>query len=158
MFDRSTLRVCTLLMAALAAACTPTTIYHREGTEVTRVYSELSTCQVTALSQVPVENRQRYIPPDYSYRSFCYSNGQCVSRRVLLRPGYFETYDANEPLRTNVTRSCMTDQGFSRVSLPQCSSDVVAATTITRTRVQPPITDTSCIIRIRSGGYQIVNP
>ena len=147
-----------LFVVLALSSCGPTTIYHRDGADVSRIDSDLSACRVSALNQVPVNERQRYIAPTYTYRSFCYAGGYCHSRRVLLRPGYFETYDVNEGLRADVTRSCMTNKGFDRVSLPLCSAEVTRATTITRTRVQPPITDNSCIIRIQNGGYQIVNP
>lgn len=158
MLGRSSLFMSTLSTLLVMASCSPTTIYHRDGADVSRVESDLASCQVTALNQVPVDERRRYIPPTYTYRPYCYAGGHCVQRRVLLRAGYFETFDANESLRASVARLCMTDKGFSRVSLPRCSPDIVEATTITRTKVQPPITESSCIIRIRSGGYQIVNP
>lgn len=139
-------------------SCNSPPIYYREGADVSRVDADFAACQVSALQQVPVDQRRRYIPPEYTYRTYCHAPGHCTTRRVLVRPGYFETYDANEGLRGDVANACMTGQGFDRVTLPLCSPAVIERTTITRTRVQPPITDESCIIRIRSGGYQIVNP
>ncbi|MEL7013593.1 MAG: hypothetical protein AAFO72_09965 [Pseudomonadota bacterium] len=156
--QRFTLRFYLLSAALCVAACAPISVYHREGMETARVSSDLLACEVDALNQVPVNQRQRFIPPEYTYRSFCYTNGHCVSRRVLIRPGYFETYDANVGLRADVKASCMTRKGFSRVSLPQCSRDVINNTVISGNTIQPALTETSCIIRLKSGGYQIVSP
>ncbi|MEM7075987.1 MAG: hypothetical protein AAGA28_17540 [Pseudomonadota bacterium] len=145
------------LILALSG-CTPVSVYYQEGAEVSRIDSALTQCRVTALELVPVNERRRYIPPTYTYRNYCSAPGACYTRRILINPGYWETYDANEGLRAEATQTCMSGSGFGRVSLPQCSPEVVERTTITRTRVQPPITDKSCIIRIRGGSYQIVTP
>ena len=61
-------------------------------------------------------------------------------------------------LGARVAKQCMADQGYEKVSLKPCPPEVVEATVITATRVQPPLTKDSCAIRIRGGKYQIVNP
>lgn len=148
-----------LLSALLTlTACTSMTIYHRDGAEVSRIDTDLTACRASAQTEVPPDIRQRYIPPVYSYQSYCYPNGYCTSQRILSAPGYFTPYDANEGKRAAWIQSCMAQKGFSQISLPLCEGEVTRATTIRRTRVQPPITETSCIIRIRGGGYQIVTP
>ena len=151
-------RACLLLVLLTLTACTSTTIYYRDGAEVSRIASDLTSCQSNALTRVSPDIRQRYIPPVYSYQPYCDANGNCTSQRIQTAPGYFTSYDANEGVRAAWTQSCMSEKGFNQISLPLCGADVIKATTVTRTQVQPPITEDSCIIRIRGGGYQIVTP
>ncbi|QFT93033.1 hypothetical protein FIU86_09265 [Roseovarius sp. THAF9] len=145
-------------VAPLLAGCLPTTVYYKEGAPVSGVARDRTQCNVAALREVPVRTLTRYIPPTYSYRPVCNAAGACKTVRVLLSPGRWERYDANEGLRARVARQCMADQGYQKVSLKPCPPEVVEATVITATRVQPPLTENSCAIRIRGGKYQIVNP
>ncbi|WP_420555878.1 hypothetical protein [Roseovarius sp.] len=145
-------------VALLLAGCLPTTVYYKEGAPVSGVARDHTQCDVDALRQVPVRTLTRYIPPTYSYRQVCNGAGACRTVRVILSPGRWERYDANEGLRARVARQCMADQGYEKVSLKPCPPEVVEATVITATRVQPPLTEKSCAIRIKGGKYQIVNP
>ncbi|MGK7652972.1 hypothetical protein ACSQ76_11330 [Roseovarius sp. B08] len=140
------------------SGCLPTNVYYREGAPVSGVERDRTQCDVAALRQVPVRTLTRFIPPTYSYRPICNGAGKCRTVRVLLSPGRWESYDANEGLRARVARQCMADQGYQKVSLKPCPPEVVEATVITATRVQPPLTENSCAIRIKGGKYQIVNP
>lgn len=140
------------------AGCLPTNVYYREGAPVSGVERDRTQCDVNALREVPVRTLTRYIPPTYSYRQICNGTGACRTIRVVVSPGRWERYDANEGLRARVAKQCMADQGYQKVSLKPCPPEVVEATVITATRVQPPLTENSCAIRIKGGKYQIVNP
>ncbi len=142
----------------LLAGCLPLSLYYKEGVEVSRVDSDLTRCGVFALKEVPRDIRRRYIPPVYDYRRYCNSTGQCTVRRVLIRPGRWESYDANEGLRSSVQAQCMAGRGYQKVKLQACSPTVIENTRVTSTRVLPPLTANSCAIRIKGGKYQIVTP
>lgn len=144
--------------ALMMSGCLPTTVYYREGAPVSGIERDRTACDVAALREVPVRTLTRYIPPTYSYRQVCNGAGNCRTVRVLLSPGRWESYDANEGLRARVAKQCMADQGYQKVSLKPCPPEVVEATVITATRVQPELTENSCAIRIKGGKYQIVNP
>ncbi|WP_317054551.1 hypothetical protein [Roseovarius rhodophyticola] len=133
-------------------------LYYKEGVEVTRVDSDLARCGVFALREVPKDIRRRYIPPVYDYRRYCSGSGNCTIQRVLIRPGRWESYDANEELRSTVQAQCMADRGYAKVRLKACSPSVIEQTRITSTRVLPPLTANSCAIRIKGDKYQIVTP
>lgn len=140
------------------AACFPLSLYYQEGTPVARIDADQTNCEIDALQKVPVDLRRRFISPIYDYKTICNAAGACSTYRVLISPGRWESYDANEALRAKVARQCMHAKGYERVQLPACSPAVIEATTITATRVQPPITNKSCAIRLKSGRYQIVTP
>ncbi|MEM8776540.1 MAG: hypothetical protein AAGF53_16010 [Pseudomonadota bacterium] len=146
------------LAAAVLTSCAPLSVYYQEGAEVSRIDATLLDCRTSALAKVPEKLRKRYIPPVYTTRSYCYASGKCYYQRILLSPGYFETYDANQGLRSQVTDQCMFDEGFEIVEIPQCNLEVTQQTTIRATQVQPKLQDNSCSIRVEGGRYQIVNP
>ena len=145
-------------LAATLSGCLPLSVYYREGAEVGGIARDRTACDVAALREVPVRKLTRYIPPTYSYRKSCNATGACTTILILVSPGRWESYDANEGLRARVAVQCMADKGYAKVKLKPCPSDVVADTTITATRVQPPLTSQSCAIKIRAGKYQIVTP
>ena len=147
-----------LASAVFLAGCFPLSLYYKEGVEVSRIDSDLARCGVFALREVPRDIRRRYIPPVYDYRRYCNSLGQCTTRRVLIHPGRWESYDANEGLRSTVQTQCMADRGYAKVRVKACSPSVIEQTQITSTRVLPPLAPNSCAIRIKGGKYQIVTP
>jgi len=146
------------LAAILLSGCLPLSVYYREGAEVSRIERDQTACDVQALSEVPKRILTRYIPPTYSYRQSCNAAGACKTVRILLSPGRYEQYDANEGLRARAAAQCMADKGYQKVSVKPCPGDVIEETVITSTRVQPRLTKDSCAIRIRGGKYQIVTP
>ena len=144
--------------AVLLSGCLPLSVYYREGVEVSRIEQDRTACDVQALQEVPKRILTRYIPPTYSYRQRCNAAGACKTVRILLSPGRWERYDANEGLRARAAAACMAGKGYAKVKLKPCPPDVVEETAITATRVQPRLTANSCVIRIRGGKYQIVTP
>ncbi|MEL6171295.1 MAG: hypothetical protein AAFQ04_10585 [Pseudomonadota bacterium] len=146
------------VLAMVVSSCAPLSVYYQEGAEVSRIDASLLSCQTSSLAKVPEKLRKRYIPAVYGSRPFCYSSGKCFYKHVLIRPGYFETFDANEGLRAKVTDQCMTDKGFAFVEIPHCSPEVTQETIIRATTVQPKLSEQSCSIRVEGGRYQIVTP
>lgn len=140
------------------SGCFPLSVYYREGASVARMENDRTDCRVEALAKVPVAMRTRYIPPVYDTRTICTATGYCTSQRILISPGRWESYDVNEGLRNEVTTQCMERKGYARVRVPACSPQVIEQTTISATRVFPPLSDRSCAIRIRGDRYQIVTP
>ena len=140
------------------AGCGPLPLYYKEGEQVGQIDATLTQCRVESLGKVPVAERRRYVPPVYANRTFRAEDGTHYTRRVLVQRGGFETYDANEDLREEVTDQCMATNGFQQVSIPTCSAGITRATTIRATEVLPTLTADSCAIRIRGGKFQIVTP
>ncbi|MEO1137884.1 MAG: hypothetical protein AAFW87_00370 [Pseudomonadota bacterium] len=145
-------------LSLLLSGCLPLSVYYREGAQVSRIDSDRSTCALFALRQVPVRKLTRYIPPTYSYKQSCNASGACTTIPVLISPGRWETYDANEGLRAKVAEQCMVEQGYQKVRIKPCPPAVIENTTIRATQVQPPLTTASCAIRIKGDKYQIVTP
>jgi hypothetical protein len=73
-----------------------------------------------------------------------------------MLPGPVIVYDANEGLRGEVTRQCMTAQGYQYLTLPACPDAVAQATPPGVTHIMPPLSAQSCAIRNRDGSWQIV--
>jgi hypothetical protein len=147
-----------LSLCAVVAGCAPLSIYYREGAAVTRMQSDLTNCEVSAVQSVP-ESRQlrrgpaRYIPgPRY-----CDGYGNCRYGPGYYIPGEVYTVDANVGLRSRVTDQCMTGKGYTEVTLPQCSAAVAQSVPPGVTRALPKLTSTSCVIRNSGGSWQIVS-
>lgn len=147
-----------LSLLAVLAGCAPLSIYHREGVEVTRMRSDQTNCEVSALRDVP-EARQirrgpaRYIPgPRY-----CDRNGYCRYGAGYYIPGEVYTVDANAGLRGRVADQCMAQKGYAPVTLPRCSNAVAQSVPPGSTRVLPKLTSSSCVIRNQGGTWQIVS-
>lgn len=143
---------------ALLAACAPLELYHKEDVQVARLDSDLTGCRVSARSRVPADIRSRYIPPVYSHRRICGAGGSCSYLPILLSPGRFKTYDANEGLRDDTVRVCMAGKGYAKVSIPPCDTDIARSAPKEATRTLPRLTSQSCAIRFRSGRWRIVSP
>ncbi len=107
-------------LLSLLAGCAPLSIYHKEGTSVSRMQSDLLSCEVAAAQDVPIATELRREPPYYVPGDrVCYSNGKCYLRGGYYIPGRVYTVDANRGLRSRVQAQCMADQGYSPVTLPQ---------------------------------------
>lgn len=139
-------------------ACAPLTIFYKQGEEVSRMEHDLTDCRVSALNRVPVDRRQHYVPPIYDTRTICDGSGNCRSVHVLVSPGRWKTYDANEELRDDVVDQCMAEQGYAKVSLPRCDASTTRATEPVATHVLPPLTENSCVVPLQSGRWKIVTP
>ncbi|WP_371224183.1 hypothetical protein [Roseovarius sp. 2305UL8-3] len=147
-----------VLALGVAAACTPLNLYYKEGTPVDRLNRDEANCGLEAAKAVPIDNRTRIVPGTQIPKTHCNAAGQCHTYWVQTTPDRIETYDANEGARRAYEEQCMIAKGYQRVRLPACTSDVVEATQISRTKVLPPITGESCAIRIKGGGWQVVTP
>ena len=148
----------TLICLMLVAACAPVTMYYNTGTEVSRLESDLLSCQVSAARNVPVSNQVRRDPPQYyPARRICRHDGSCYTRGGFFEPGDVYTVDVNAGLRTRVTDQCMAERGYREVSIPRCPSNVSRDAIPAVTRVLPPLTADSCILRNKDKTWQILN-
>lgn len=148
-----------VLTAALVLiqACTPFSIYHQPGVEVSRMQSDLLNCQVASSQSVPVSTQIRREPPRYiPGRHYCRPDGRCYRDAGYYIPGEVYTVDANAGLRGRVTTQCMADRGYRPVELPACSGAVKARAPQGVTTVLPPLDEKSCVIRNDDRTWQIV--
>ncbi|QYX55492.1 hypothetical protein K1T73_10275 [Roseovarius sp. SCSIO 43702] len=139
-------------------SCAPLTVWHKPGGAVAEMERALTACEVTALRQVPRDIRRRYTPPTRAPYTACDGTGHCWTTWRVVSPGRWESWDANEGLRSRVARQCMMDKGYRRVEVPACDPEITRATDLAVTRVMPPLTSQSCAIRFKTGRWQIVTP
>ena len=120
---------------------------------------DTTACEVRGLRDAPVANQTRVLPPIYIPGPIhCPKKGECYRRPGYWAGGGIETVDANEDLRDRVIAQCMADRGYVPVNLPRCrDSDTAAAVYQPRQNV-PPLSDTSCVITYRDGGWRIIDP
>ena len=145
-------------LLSVLAGCAPLSIYHKEGTSVSRMQSDLLSCEVAAAQDVPIATELRREPPYYVPGDrVCYSNGKCYLRGGYYIPGRVYTVDANRGLRSRVQTQCMADQGYSPVTLPQCSNAVARQVPPGVTKTLPALAEKNCVIRNDDGTWQIVN-
>lgn len=151
------IRLSLLCLVALAA-CAPPALYYKPGAAPAQIETNLTSCQVSALNQVPRDIRTRYIPAQYAPYRYCNSHGRCYTRHRLISPARTESYDANEGLRARVTEQCMAQAGYRPVSLPKCDPDKVRASQVAADAPQPRLEGTSCTFRLPTGEWRIVTP
>ena len=140
------------------SACTPLTIYHRDGVAVSRMQSDLLDCQVGALEDAPVSSQLRRGPPRYipSYR-YCPHAGSCYRRGGYYYPGEVYSVDVNASLRSQLENRCMASQGYKRVELPNCPAGTKAPDGQVQSRTLPPLSENTCAIRGENGSWRIVD-
>lgn len=151
-------KILPLAAAALLAGCAPFGLYYREGTAVSRMNSDLTDCQVSALQKVPVAQEIRFTPTRVIALNDCDANGQNCIRRYEIVGGDPYTADVNKTLRAKVEAQCMAGKGYSWVELPPCPAPVADAAPKTVTVVLPPLSEKSCAIQRGGGRWQIVTP
>lgn len=140
------------------AACAPLSIYYKPGVSVTRLEQETTTCQVAALKDAPVATQIRQEPPRYiPGRIVCDGRGYCYDTGPYWIEGRIYTVDVNESLRVRLTDQCMANKGFTPARIPQCPAGVSEQVPPRATTTLPPLTPDSCVIKYKSGGFQIVN-
>ena len=148
-----------LVLAALVlTACAPPQLFYQEGVTVSRLDADLVQCRVDAARNVPVRLQRRYIPPVYDHRPICHGTGSCTYIRVLISPGRYQEYDANEGLRSSVTDQCMIGKSYEKVSLPACTGGIAPNASLPSSRTLPPISSTTCAVRTKTGRWQIITP
>ena len=150
-----------LSIAALCAlaACGPVSTYYKPGVSVSRLDTDRTNCQVSALSKAPVANQIRREPPIFVQgRVICNKRGQCARQPGYWVEGDIYTVDVNAGLRDRVTDMCMAEKGYEPVSIPRCSQNVVQAAQPRQTVTLPTLTQSSCVIPYKDGRFQIVNP
>lgn len=139
------------------AGCAPLDIYYKPGATVEKLDRETTACKVAALKDAPVANQIRREPPILiPGRVYCDGAGYCYDTGPYWVEGRIYTVDVNAGLRRKLEDQCMAAKGFAPVRIPQCpagTSDKVPARATTRL---PPLSETSCAIRYRSGAFQIV--
>lgn len=142
----------------MVAGCAPLTTYYQPGKSVGTLNRDTTTCQVSALRDVPASTQIRRIPPEFvPPRRICDSAGNCRVIPGYYIPGEVISYDPNDGLRKRVERQCMADKGYSPVSIPPCPDNVARAVPVAATRVLPPLGPKACVIRNKDGTFQIVN-
>lgn len=147
-----------LSLCSVLAGCAPMSLYYREGVEVTRMQSDLTTCEVGALKDVPESRQVRRGPPRYiPGPRYCDGTGTCRYGPGYYIPGELYTVDANAGLRARVSDQCMAQKGYREISLPQCSAAVAQSVPSGVTRVLPKLTESACVIRNSGGSWQIVS-
>ncbi len=147
-----------LVALCLVAACGPPGLYYKQGVPVQHLLSDEAQCGLDSVRAVPVDNRTRFIPGTREPRRICDAAGKCTTIWVQVTPDRWETYDANEDTRRNFERNCMITKGYQRISLPSCSSQIAENVLLSQSQVMPPLTQESCAVRLRGGGWQIVTP
>ena len=150
-----------LSIVALCAlvACGPVSTYYKPGVSVSRLDTDRTNCQVSALSKAPVANQIRREPPVFVQgRLICNKRGQCARQPGYWIDGDIYTVDVNAGLRDQVTDMCMAEKGYEPVSIPRCSQNVVQAAQPRQTVTLPTLTASSCVIPYKDGRFQIVNP
>ena len=146
-----------VLAAVLLTACAPLDTYYKPGVSVADLNRATTTCKVEALRQVPTSTQVRQAPPSYvPARRVCRAANQCRVLPGYYVPGPLITYDPNEGLRRQVEGQCMADRGFAPVSIPACPDAVARSVPQRATTTLPPLNEKSCVIRYRSGRFQIV--
>ncbi|MDW4497790.1 hypothetical protein R5H30_07345 [Sulfitobacter sp. D35] len=146
-------------LVALLTACAPLTTYYREGVEVSRLATDQTNCEIKALQQVPPSNQIRREAPYYvPGRRSCNDRGDCRVYGGYWIPGDVYTVDVNRGLRERAETLCMAEQGYSRVTLPDCAPGVAQSVAPASTTRLPPLRQGSCAIRRGGGRWQIVTP
>lgn len=143
---------------AAVTGCAPLDTYYKPGASVAAVTRQTTTCEVSALAQVPTSTQIRQNPPRFiPARQICNSSGKCRTIPGYYQPGTTYTVDVNAPLRGRVTQQCMADKGFVPVTIPACPSSVANAAPARATQTLPTLRENSCVIRNSDGSFQIVN-
>lgn len=152
------MRRCVILtVLSLISGCAPLETYYRAGATVEALKSDGLACEVQALKDAPVANQTRITPPRYiPARRVCDSAGTCTTRGGFWLDGDVYTVDANADLRQRIERQCMARRGYSPAEIPQCPPDVARKAPPGVTRVLPPLSEASCVIRNEDGTIQIV--
>ncbi len=146
----------------LLVTCGPVTLYHKQGSSVSRLKTDLLSCQVDALEKAPVATQIRQYPPYYvPGRRYCRSNGECYTRGGFFAPGEIYSVDVNARLRNDLEEQCMSGRGYRPVALPRCNSAAVPSApqdTANTAQTLPALSQTSCAARDAAGDWQIISP
>lgn len=147
-----------VLCGAALLACAPLETYYKPGASLTDLNRDTTACEVAALRDVPVSFQIRRKPPVFvpGNRS-CDAEGNCTGHHGYYIDGGVESYDPNVALRGRVELQCMADKGYAPVSIPPCPDRIAKATPAAATTRLPALTENSCVIRNKSGSFQIVN-
>ena len=141
----------------LLGACAPFEIYYKTGTSVTKLQTDTTNCEVSALRDAPVANQIRQEAPYYiPGRTYCDANGNCHQGGGYWRQGRVYSVDVNAPLRQRVLDLCMANKGYQRTEIPVCSQSIARAAPPAITQTLPQLTSNSCVIRNEGGSWQIV--
>ncbi|CUH62908.1 hypothetical protein TG4357_00369 [Thalassovita gelatinovora] len=146
------------LVAVMMAGCAPLGLYYQEGAAVSRMNSDVTDCQVSALNKVPVVQELRHTPVRVVPIQQCDAKGKNCIRDYEIVGGDPYSVDVNKDLRKKVEAQCMAGKGYQWVELPACSSSVASAAPKQATRVLPALSDKSCAINRGDGHWQIVTP
>lgn len=144
------------LAVALVAGCFPLKTWYKPGGSVARMQSDLTDCEVSALSKVPQKTVTALTPVRWIPVSRCYPGKGCVTEYEMVG-GIPYQYDANVDLRGRVTAQCMQRAGYDMADIPPCPESVRAKAPKTPTTVMPKLTGASCVVRQPNGQWLILN-
>ncbi len=154
---------------ALLAACemTPQYLsdYYRAGVSPGKIQADKTSCQITALREVPramaTGQTPTYTTPTYTSPTYtnCYGGGYSASCTTTggnvsggqTYGGQVYSYDANQELRQKVEAQCMAQNGYQYISLPLCTPEQAAGGfTPYGNRGMPEASLVLCVVK---GGY-----
>ncbi|WP_435136661.1 hypothetical protein [Pseudopelagicola sp. nBUS_19] len=131
-----------LITISVLAACEYTPMY-KVGASEQETNVTQAQCNTFAANTVPpMIITDRY--PVYDNRD------QIVGYRS-------EVYDVNEGRRHTAVRTCMQEQGFSRINIPYCKNEQLKGRDFTALQQSPPITDSVCAVRQPSGNHVLID-
>ncbi|MEM1074503.1 MAG: hypothetical protein AAF665_04970 [Pseudomonadota bacterium] len=152
-----------IAMISVLAGCGPVPLYYKTNASVSRLHSDLLSCEVSALKDAPVATQVRQGPPRYvPARHYCRSDGHCHSSGGYFVHGAIYSVDVNARLRNDLEQQCMGAKGYQLLELPRCSnSAVVQASQLPSTsdptaRTQQ-LTPTSCAALDDDGRWRILD-
>ena len=143
----------------LAVACSPLSVYYKQGGSVERLKRDQLMCETRALNEAPVSTVVRQGPPRYYPGGrYCNGSGNCYRRGGFWVPGEVYSTDVNRSLRSRIEAQCMADRGYQPIEIQRCSQGTASASTDTsRSDVLPPLTENSCAIRYDDGSIEIIS-
>ena len=151
--------VISLASFLVLSGCGPVPFFYQEGGSVSRMQSELLSCEVDALAKAPVATQVRQSPPRYiPGRRYCRSDGRCYRDGGFFVSGEFYSVDVNARLRGDLKTQCMSDKGYQRIELSRCTSDISFPNAPDDGSRMPALSDASCANKDDSGKWRIITP
>lgn len=154
------LALCTLFLASCATTPRSFNGFWRDGSSQIELQRDQTTCEVTALREVPramaTAQTPTYTTPTYTtpQHTSCYGYGYSASCTTTggqtyggtTTGGQIYSYDANRDLRGAVEEQCMASKGYFLTSIPACSKDQIdEGIVLPRGNTLPARSEVKCI-------------
>ena len=151
------IRFCFLALPMIAAGCLPLTTYYRAGVSPARLQSDITTCEVRALRDAPVQLQTQVSPPVWvPPRQICNGAGACSTYPGYYRQGNIYQVDVNKRLRGRVEQQCMSGKGYAPAQIQPCKKGN-ATVPASGPSTLPALTDRSCFLRNPDGTLRVLN-